>query len=110
MSKIANDGLSWSGTGCFIAVPKGLIAPIFCLQTAHLLLKHCLYDGWLQVHKQNTTKLAELIRDTYKGRCDPLFLKRVSVLTVLVEIGIDKLFRDYTHIFLGNCQILNISR
>jgi len=56
----------------------------------------------LQVHNQNNTKLGELIRDTYKGRCDPLLLKRVSALTVLVEIGIDKLFRDYIHAFLGN--------
>ena len=52
------------------------------------------------------TKLAELIRDSYKGRCDPLFLKRVSSLTLLVEIGIDKLFRDYVHAFLGDDEIL----
>jgi len=56
----------------------------------------------LQVHKQNNTKLGELIRDAYKGRCDPLLLKRVSALTVLVEIGVDKLFRDYIHAFLGH--------
>ena len=59
----------------------------------------------LQVHKQNNTKLGELIRDTYKGRCDPLLLKRVSALTVLVEIGVDKLFRDYIHAFLGNNEL-----
>jgi len=61
----------------------------------------------LQVHKQNVTKLAELIRDSYKRRCDPLFLKRVSALTVVVEIGIDKLFRDYVHAFLGNSEIFS---
>jgi len=55
----------------------------------------------LQVHKQNNTKLAEVIRDSYKGRCDALFLKRVSALTVLLEIGVNKLFRDYIHAFLG---------
>ena len=59
-----------------------------------------------QVHKQNATKLAELIRDSYKGRCDPLFLKRVSALMVVVEIGIQKQFRDYVHAFLGNSEIL----
>jgi len=54
------------------------------------------------------TKLAELIRDSYKGRCDPLFLKRVSALTLLVEIGIDKLFRDYVHAFLGDNEISSV--
>jgi len=65
---------------------------------------HCWWEflyAMLQVHKQNSTKLGELVRDSYKGRCDPLLLKRVSALTVLVEVGVDKLFRDYVHAFLG---------
>jgi len=59
----------------------------------------------LQVHKQNNTKFAQLMRDAFKGHYDPLFLKRVSAITVLVEIGIDKLFRDYIHAFLGKYTI-----
>ena len=51
------------------------------------------------------TKLAELVRDSYKGRSDPSFLRRVSALTVVVEIGINKLFRDYVHAFLGIDEI-----
>ena len=59
---------------------------------------------FLQVHKQNRTKLAEIVRDSYYGQLDPKVLSRVSPLELVIEVGFDKLFRDYTDLFLCKCS------
>jgi protein zwilch len=72
---------------------------VACLQ----YVVDCLHRGILQpvVHCQNRTKLGELIRESYDGRLDPTILTRLQPLELLVEVGFDKLFRDYTHAFLA---------
>lgn len=68
-----------------------------------MLLKiKLLYENlFIQIHKQNKTKLAEIVRESYYGRLAPSILSQVSPLQLLVEVGFDKLLRDYTHMFLG---------
>ena len=56
-----------------------------------------------KVHKNNTCTLAELIRASYRREMSPPALQGLTPLQLLVEIGIEKLRRDYRNAFLGTC-------
>ena len=53
------------------------------------------------MHKSNKSKLAQLIRDSYYGKMEAPLLEGTLPIEILVEIGIEKLHRDYTNAFIG---------
>lgn len=70
-----------------------------CLQA----VLSALHKGDIQpmVHQRNQTKLAKLIRDSYYGQMTMPVLSGVLPLELLVEIGIEKLKRDYSFTFMS---------
>ena len=55
----------------------------------------------LQVHKSNHAPLTQLVRDSYYGKMVLPTLEGLLPLQMLVEIGTEKLKRDYINTFIG---------
>ncbi|XP_072173598.1 protein zwilch homolog [Diadema setosum] len=72
------------------------------IKTAFALVISELNKGLIQpmIHGNNKTSLAEQIRLLYKDPSHVLDLHQFPMV-LLVEIGIDKLQRDYTHFFIA---------
>lgn len=62
-----------------------------------------LRQGELQpfIHKDNTTTIAQMVKDSYRGQLRTPSLSGLTPLIYLAEIGIQKLTHDYIHIFLS---------
>ena len=54
------------------------------------------------MHRTNKTVLAELVRDSFERKMSVPSLEGPGALNILVEIGIEKLTRDYISTFIGN--------
>ncbi|XP_071788335.1 protein zwilch homolog isoform X1 [Asterias amurensis] len=63
-----------------------------------------LRKGELQpiVHGDNQSTLAKMIRASYQQEMNKINIEGVDNLTMLVEIGLDKLRRDYTNFFIAS--------
>jgi len=58
-------------------------------------------DNETQVNKSNETLLAHLVRESYYDRMSQTTVTGRQALQILVEIGVEKLSRDYSCAFLG---------
>lgn len=54
------------------------------------------------IHADNFTTIGQMVRDSYRGQLRTLVMSGVNPLEYLVEIGIQKLQRDYVHMFLSS--------
>jgi hypothetical protein len=53
-----------------------------------------------QIYPKNDTRIARIVREIVRGREEAPVLEGKAPLEILVEIGIEKLTRDYVHAFL----------
>lgn len=58
-----------------------------------------------QIYPKNDTKIARIVQEIVRGREEPPSLEGKAPLEILVEIGIEKLMRDYVHAFLCKYKI-----
>ncbi|KAK2168945.1 hypothetical protein LSH36_13g18005 [Paralvinella palmiformis] len=61
----------------------------------------CLIKEDLQfmIHKENTTTVAQLIRDSYHSMISAPLLEGICPLEILLEIGANKIYNDYIKVF-----------
>ncbi|XP_022084701.1 protein zwilch homolog [Acanthaster planci] len=83
----------WSKATCYDDVIKAFSVVFRELKT-----------GELQpiVHSDNQSILAKAIRASYQQQMHTVSVDEVAILTMLVEIGLDKLRRDYTNFFIAS--------
>jgi len=55
-----------------------------------------------QVHPRNPTKLAHILRELMRGGSPVPAITGITAIELLIEIGLEKLSKDYTHIFLSS--------
>ena len=55
-----------------------------------------------QVHPRNPTKLAHILREFMRGGSSLAAINGITAIELLIEIGLEKLSKDYTHIFLSS--------
>jgi hypothetical protein len=56
----------------------------------------------LFVHPRNPTKLAHILREFMRGGSSLAAINGITAIELLIEIGLEKLSKDYTHIFLSS--------
>ncbi|KAH0620102.1 hypothetical protein JD844_014704 [Phrynosoma platyrhinos] len=73
------------------------------LVTCFTLVMKSLQCGELQapVHQGNNSLLSKLIRQSYHGNVETISLSGDTPVRMLLEIGVDKLKRDYVSYFVG---------
>ncbi|XP_038078450.1 protein zwilch homolog [Patiria miniata] len=83
----------WSKATCYNDAIKAFSTVFWELKT-----------GELQpiVHSDNQSTLAKAIRASYQQQMHTVSVDEVATLTMLVEIGLDKLRRDYTNFFIAS--------
>ncbi|XP_054984945.1 protein zwilch homolog [Sorex araneus] len=62
-------------------------------------LQHGDIQPWL--HSGSTSSLSKLIHQSYHGAMDPVSLRGTVPVQMLLEIGLDKLKKDYISFFIG---------
>ncbi|XP_041373995.1 protein zwilch homolog [Gigantopelta aegis] len=64
----------------------------------------CLKNGEIQpgLHERNQTTMANLVRDSYRNKMIVPTLKGVTPLTIMAEMGIEKLLWDYATFFVSS--------
>nr|XP_060611352.1 protein zwilch homolog isoform X2 [Anolis sagrei ordinatus]XP_060611353.1 protein zwilch homolog isoform X2 [Anolis sagrei ordinatus] len=67
------------------------------------LVMKSLQCGELQapVHEESSSLLSKLIKQSYYGNVEPVSLSGDAPMRMFLEIGVDKLKRDYFHYFVG---------
>ena len=59
------------------------------------------WSSSFQIHKENTTTVAQLIRDSYHSVISAPLLEGICPLEILLEIGANKIYNDYIKVFKG---------
>jgi hypothetical protein len=54
------------------------------------------------VHPKNPTKVAHVLKELMRGSSSLPDLSGIASVELLLEIGLEKLCKDYTHIFLSS--------
>ena len=60
------------------------------------------------IHKQNGTRLATLVRQSYTGTMDAVDLTGLTPLRILAEIGTEKLLRCHTFHLIGQYRLCTL--
>jgi hypothetical protein len=67
-----------------------------------LLFGACIIFLSFQVHPKNPTKVAHILRELMCGGSSLPELNGIRSIELLIEIGLEKLSKDYAHIFLSS--------
>ncbi|XP_034291351.1 protein zwilch homolog isoform X2 [Pantherophis guttatus] len=70
-----------------------------CLSLVIRALQHGELQTW--IHQESNSLLSKLIKQSYHGKMETVSLDGDSPVEMLVEIGVDKMKRDYISYFVG---------
>lgn len=71
---------------------------IYTIQSRRIYVRH-LFS--LQIHQESNSLLSKLIKQSYHGKMETVSLDGDSPIQMLLEIGVDKMKRDYISYFVG---------
>lgn len=66
--------------------------PVICISWFHLL----------QIHRDSSSSLSKLIMQSYHQQIDHVSLTGVTPVHMLLEMGLDKMRKDYINYLIGN--------
>lgn len=64
---------------------------------------------FLQIHRDSNSSLSKLVLQSYHQQIDPVSLTGVTPVHMLLEMGLDKMRKDYINYLIGNLRCHCIS-
>lgn len=61
-----------------------------------------LFWGVLQIHRDSSSSLSKLILQSYHQQVDHVSLTGITPVSMLLEMGLDKIRKDYINYLIGN--------
>lgn len=84
--------------------------------TVHGPVKCNIWFHLLQIHRDSSSSLSKLIMQSYNQQIDHVSLTGVTPVHMLLEMGLDKMRKDYINFLIGNltleclCKIIFLYR
>lgn len=77
---------------------------VLCVCVSFLL---CFRFVELQIHRDSSSSLSKLIMQSYHQQIDHVSLTGVTPVHMLLEMGLDKMRKDYINYLIGNIPLIS---
>lgn len=70
-----------------------------------MVLVSVIWSSLFQIHRDSSSSLSKLIMQSYHQQIDPVSLTGVTPVNMLLEMGLDKMRKDYINYLIGNLTL-----